>query len=232
MRPAGRFAGVDPEPRSGLRGGHIPGSRSLPYTELVAPDGTLLPPEALRRRLAEAGVDPARPVVATCGSGTSACTLIHALHLLGHARPRCTTARGPSGAAARTRRSRPGRHDRASVRTAVSLAQHRDRLRRAVSAAVRGGRRVRDGADAPRRPGRLGAGRLSSRSSRSPSAASASAGIVGLAGRRRARRGAGPRGAPSPAPWLWREDWAARRRHRFDRARRCGRRGSLPRSGT
>jgi thiosulfate/3-mercaptopyruvate sulfurtransferase len=84
MRPAGRFAGTEPEPRAGLRGGHIPGSRSLPYGDLVGADGTLLPPDALRRRLAAAGVDPARPVVATCGSGTSACTLIHALHLLGH----------------------------------------------------------------------------------------------------------------------------------------------------
>lgn len=83
-RPAGRFAGVDPEPRSGLRGGHIPGSLSLPYAELVTADGTLLPPEALRRRLSAAGIDLERPVVATCGSGTSACTIALALHLLGH----------------------------------------------------------------------------------------------------------------------------------------------------
>ena len=84
MRPAGRFAGTDPEPRAGLRGGHIPGSLNLPYQELVAADGTLLPPDALRRRLAAAGIDPARPVVVTCGSGTSACTLALALHVLGH----------------------------------------------------------------------------------------------------------------------------------------------------
>jgi thiosulfate/3-mercaptopyruvate sulfurtransferase len=84
MRPAGRFRGTDPEPRPGLRGGHIPGSRSMPYLDLVAADGTLLPPDALRRRIEEAGIDLARPLVATCGSGTSACTLIHALHLLGH----------------------------------------------------------------------------------------------------------------------------------------------------
>jgi thiosulfate/3-mercaptopyruvate sulfurtransferase len=84
MRSAGRFAGTEPEPREGLRGGHIPGSRSLPFHELVAPDGTLLPPEALQRRLAQAGIDPARPIVATCGSGTSACALIHALHVLGY----------------------------------------------------------------------------------------------------------------------------------------------------
>jgi thiosulfate/3-mercaptopyruvate sulfurtransferase len=84
MRPAGRFAGTDPEPRAGLRGGHMPGSRSLPYVELVAADGTLLPPDVLRSRLSAAGVDPTRPIVATCGSGTSACTLIHALHVLGY----------------------------------------------------------------------------------------------------------------------------------------------------
>jgi thiosulfate/3-mercaptopyruvate sulfurtransferase len=86
MRPAGRFRGTDPEPRPGLRGGHIPGSRSMPYLDLVAADGTLLPPDELRRRLEEAGIDLARPLVATCGSGTSACTLLHALHLLGHDR--------------------------------------------------------------------------------------------------------------------------------------------------
>jgi thiosulfate/3-mercaptopyruvate sulfurtransferase len=86
MRSAGRFEGTEPEPRAGLRGGHIPGSRNLPFNELVAPDGTLLPADALRRRLAAAGIDASRPLVATCGSGTSACTLILALHLLGHDR--------------------------------------------------------------------------------------------------------------------------------------------------
>jgi thiosulfate/3-mercaptopyruvate sulfurtransferase len=84
MRSAGRFAGSEPEPRRGLRGGHIPGSLNLPYQELVAPDGTLLPPDALRDRLARAGIDSRRSIIATCGSGVSACTLIHALHLLGH----------------------------------------------------------------------------------------------------------------------------------------------------
>lgn len=84
MRSAGRFAGADPEPRPGLRGGHIPGSLNLPFQELVGPDGTVLPADALRRRLAAAGIDLDRPVVATCGSGVSACALIHALHLVGH----------------------------------------------------------------------------------------------------------------------------------------------------
>ena len=84
MRSAGRFGASEPEPRPGLRGGHIPGSRNLPYNELVTEDGTLLAPDALRRRISAAGIDPSRPVVATCGSGVSACTLIHALHVLGH----------------------------------------------------------------------------------------------------------------------------------------------------
>jgi thiosulfate/3-mercaptopyruvate sulfurtransferase len=84
MRSAGRFAGVEPEPRAGLRGGHVPGSVNLPFTDLVRPDGTMLPPEELRRRLVEAGIDLSRPVVATCGSGTSACALVLSLHLIGH----------------------------------------------------------------------------------------------------------------------------------------------------
>jgi thiosulfate/3-mercaptopyruvate sulfurtransferase len=82
-RPAGRFAGREPEPRPGLRGGHIPGSRSVPSTSLVDAEGLLLPREELRRRFESAGVDPSRPVVATCGSGTSACAVLFALHLLG-----------------------------------------------------------------------------------------------------------------------------------------------------
>ena len=86
MRSAGRFTGATPEPRAGLRGGHVPGSVNLPYEELVAEDGTLLPRDALRRRIALAGIDPARPIVATCGSGTSACALVYSLHVLGHER--------------------------------------------------------------------------------------------------------------------------------------------------
>ncbi len=84
VRSRGRFAGVEPEPRPGLRAGHVPGSINLPFTELVSRDGTLLTPEALRRRLLEAGVDLSRPVVATCGSGTSAGALVLALRSIGH----------------------------------------------------------------------------------------------------------------------------------------------------
>jgi len=85
-RPADRFEGRQPEPRAGVRSGHIPGSLNLPFTELVTSDGTVLPPERLRARLEAAALDLRRPVVATCGSATSACSLVLALALLGHER--------------------------------------------------------------------------------------------------------------------------------------------------
>ena len=84
VRSAGRFAATEPEPRPGLRRGHVPGSRNLPFTELVQPDGTILPDDELRRRIEAAGVDLSQPIVATCGSGTSACTLILSLAALGY----------------------------------------------------------------------------------------------------------------------------------------------------
>jgi thiosulfate/3-mercaptopyruvate sulfurtransferase len=84
-RPAGRFAGTEPEPRPGLRGGHIPGSLSLPYTELIAADGTLLPESELRRRFEASGLELKRPAVTSCGSGVTAAILALALHRLGTA---------------------------------------------------------------------------------------------------------------------------------------------------
>ena len=78
------FAGTEPEPRAGLRGGHIPGSLNLPYDALYRPDGTLLPPDGLRQAFAASGVDPARPVTTTCGSGITASVLALGLHLIGH----------------------------------------------------------------------------------------------------------------------------------------------------
>ena len=74
-RAAGRFAGTAPEPRAGMPSGHMPGSSSLPFTELLGPDGTMLPPDALRARLAAAGVDGSRPVVTSCGTGVTAAIL-------------------------------------------------------------------------------------------------------------------------------------------------------------
>lgn len=83
VRAAGRFEGRDPEPRPGMRGGHIPGSRNLPFQELVGRDGTVLPVEELRARILAAGIDPDRPIVATCGSGVTACALVLALDVIG-----------------------------------------------------------------------------------------------------------------------------------------------------
>jgi thiosulfate/3-mercaptopyruvate sulfurtransferase len=85
-RSAGRFAATEPEPRPGLRGGHIPGSLSLPSDTLVRPDGTLLPEAELRKKFEAAGVDLGRPIVTTCGSGITASVLALALHALGHPR--------------------------------------------------------------------------------------------------------------------------------------------------
>ncbi len=82
-RPAARFRGEAPEPRPGLRGGHMPGARSVPMPTLFAADGTMLPAEALARVFAEAGVDVSRPVVTSCGSGITACVLTLALARLG-----------------------------------------------------------------------------------------------------------------------------------------------------
>ncbi len=82
-RSAGRFAGTEPEPRAGLRGGHIPGSLNLPYETLYRPDGTLKPPDELRGAVTAAGIDLGRPVVTTCGSGVTASVLALALYLIG-----------------------------------------------------------------------------------------------------------------------------------------------------
>lgn len=83
-RSAGRFRGTEPEPRAGLRGGHIPGSLNLPFTALVRPeDATLRPAPDLADVFAQAGLDLGRPVICTCGSGVTAAVLAFGLHLLG-----------------------------------------------------------------------------------------------------------------------------------------------------
>ena len=74
-RPAGRFAGSAPEPRAGLPSGHIPGSRSVPSSTLLNPDGTMLDPAALRASFAVAGADGTRAIVTSCGSGVTATIL-------------------------------------------------------------------------------------------------------------------------------------------------------------
>jgi len=83
-RAAPRFHGKAPEPRAGLRTGHIPGSRNLPYTDLIDPKtNEILPADQLAQKFANSGIDLSRPVVTTCGSGVSACVLGLGLHLLG-----------------------------------------------------------------------------------------------------------------------------------------------------
>jgi len=83
-RPRPRFEGSVAEPRPGLRSGHIPGSRNVPYGELFdASTGAMRPLEELRKAFTGAGVDLARPIVTTCGSGVSAAVLTLALYRLG-----------------------------------------------------------------------------------------------------------------------------------------------------
>jgi thiosulfate/3-mercaptopyruvate sulfurtransferase len=81
-RPADRFRGEAPEPRPGVRSGHMPGSRNVPSTAVVK-DGALLPPAQLRDAFAAGGVDIDKPVITSCGSGVSAAILWLALDALG-----------------------------------------------------------------------------------------------------------------------------------------------------
>jgi thiosulfate/3-mercaptopyruvate sulfurtransferase len=83
-RPRPRFEGTGAEPRPGLRGGHIPGSRNVPYAELFdAKTGAMKSLDELRRIFVGTGIDLAKPVVTTCGSGVSAAVLTLALYRLG-----------------------------------------------------------------------------------------------------------------------------------------------------
>ena len=82
-RPAARFRGDTAEPRAGLAAGHIPGSHSLPQSELFEADGTWKRGDALRSAFEKAGVDLSRPMVTTCGSGVTAAVLLFGAHLLG-----------------------------------------------------------------------------------------------------------------------------------------------------
>ena len=82
MPGAPRFRGEEPEPRQGVRGGHIPGARNVHYATLLKPDGTLKPRQEIGR-FADAGVDVAKPVITSCGSGVTAAILTLGLTLLG-----------------------------------------------------------------------------------------------------------------------------------------------------
>jgi thiosulfate/3-mercaptopyruvate sulfurtransferase len=82
-RGAGRFKGADPEPRAGLRSGHMPGALNVPFTTLLNAEGTLKAPAELAAVFQAAGVDTAKPIVTTCGSGVTAGVLALALAELG-----------------------------------------------------------------------------------------------------------------------------------------------------
>lgn len=83
-RGASRFRGDAPEPRPGLRAGHIPGAINLPYKAVLTENGTLKNKAGLRAAFAAAGVDLAKPIITTCGSGVTAAILTLALTRLGH----------------------------------------------------------------------------------------------------------------------------------------------------
>jgi len=82
-RSPARFHAQEPEPRPGSRGGHIPGSKNLHYAKLLNADGTMRKGAALAAAFREADIDPARPIVATCGSGVTAAIVLLALDELG-----------------------------------------------------------------------------------------------------------------------------------------------------
>lgn len=83
-RSASRFTGAETEPRPGVRSGHMPGARNVHYATLLNPDGTLKSPDAIRAAFADRGIDLAKPVITTCGSGVTAAILTLGLTLLGH----------------------------------------------------------------------------------------------------------------------------------------------------
>ncbi|RIV87822.1 sulfurtransferase [Aurantiacibacter zhengii] len=83
-RDAGRFTGETADTVHDLPGGHIPGARNLFFADLLAQDGTFLPPDRLAKAFTDAGLDPAAPLTASCGSGITASVVLFAHHLIGH----------------------------------------------------------------------------------------------------------------------------------------------------
>jgi len=84
-RSAGRFEGTAPEPRAGLKSGHIPDSLNLPFSDLITPDGYLKSADELKSLFENVGIaDAATPVACSCGSGITACVVALALESVGH----------------------------------------------------------------------------------------------------------------------------------------------------
>lgn len=82
-RSKARFDGSVPEPRKGIRSGHVPGSKCIPFAKLLDSSQTLLPPDELKKRFDGAGISLDSPVITSCGTGVTACILALGLHRLG-----------------------------------------------------------------------------------------------------------------------------------------------------
>ncbi|MFA6154063.1 3-mercaptopyruvate sulfurtransferase [Mesorhizobium sp.] len=82
-RGPGRFTGAEPEPRAGIRSGHMPGAHNVPYSTL-SENGVLKSKDSLRKAIEEAGIDLSKPVITSCGSGVTAAVITLALETLGH----------------------------------------------------------------------------------------------------------------------------------------------------
>lgn len=82
-RSPGRFTGAEPEPRPGVRSGHMPGAANVHYATLLRPDGTLKSPDEIAKVFADAGIDVRKPVITSCGSGVTAAILTLGLTLIG-----------------------------------------------------------------------------------------------------------------------------------------------------
>ncbi|XP_042520147.1 thiosulfate/3-mercaptopyruvate sulfurtransferase 1, mitochondrial-like [Macadamia integrifolia] len=82
-RSKARFDGAAPEPRKGIRSGHVPGSKCVPFGQVLDDSQTLLSPEKLQKRFEQEGISLDKPVVTSCGTGVTACVLALGLHRLG-----------------------------------------------------------------------------------------------------------------------------------------------------
>ena len=83
-RGKARFEGTEPDPRPGVAAGHAPGCRNLPFSAVYREDGRFKSVDELRRVFDDAGIDPTRPFIASCGSGVTASSLLFAAHLIGN----------------------------------------------------------------------------------------------------------------------------------------------------
>ncbi|XP_042479338.1 thiosulfate/3-mercaptopyruvate sulfurtransferase 1, mitochondrial-like isoform X2 [Macadamia integrifolia] len=82
-RSNARFDGAAPEPRKGIRSGHVPGSKCIPFVQMLEGSQNLLPPDELKKRFEQEGISLDKPVVTSCGTGVTACILALGLHRLG-----------------------------------------------------------------------------------------------------------------------------------------------------